>query len=41
MQSEIYKGLDKESHEWLNCNISQKKVAAIISIQEQMVETRW
>ena len=40
-QSEIYKGLDKESHEWLNCNINPKKVVAIISVQEQMVETRW
>ena len=25
MQSEIYKGLDKESHEWLNCNITQRR----------------
>jgi hypothetical protein len=40
MQSEIYKGLDDDGHEWLQCNIDPRKVSAIINMQEQMVETR-
>ena len=34
------KKLDEESHRWLQCNIEPKKVAPIIVVQEQMVETR-
>ena len=40
MQSEIYKGLDEGSHQWLRCNMNPGKVSAIINMQEQMVETR-
>ena len=40
MQSEVYEKLDEESHRWLQCNIEPKKVASVIAVQEQMVETR-
>ena len=40
MQSEIYKKLDNDGHEWLKCNIDPTKVAAIANMQEQMIETR-
>ena len=40
LQSEIYRGLDDCSHQWLSTNIDPKKVSAIIGMQEQMVETR-
>ena len=40
IQSEMYKKLDEERHRWLQCNIEPKKVAPIIAVQEQMVETR-
>ena len=40
MQCEVYEKLDEESHRWLQCNIEPKKVASIIAVQEQMVETR-
>ena len=39
MQSKYYSA-DKENHEWIKGNNDPKKVAAIISMQEQMVETR-
>jgi len=32
--------MNEESHQWLKANDSPQKVAAIISMQEQMVETR-
>ena len=43
MQSEHYKGIDMESHQWLECNIDARdarKVIVIINMQEQMIETR-
>jgi len=40
MQSEIYKGMDENCHQWMKCNIDPRKVSAIINMQEQMVETR-
>ena len=40
MQSEVYEKLDEESHRWLQSNIGPKKVASIIAVQEQAVETR-
>ena len=40
LRSEVYKKRDEESHRWLQCNIEPKKVASIIAVQEQMVETR-
>ena len=40
MQNEVYAKLDEESHRWLQCNIEPKKVASIISVQGQIVETR-
>ena len=39
MQSEYFFKVDKESHQWLKASNSPKK-AAIISMQEQMVEKR-
>ena len=35
----MYEKLDEESHKWLQCNIEPKKVASVIAIQEQMLET--
>ena len=40
MQSEIYKGLEEPSHEWMKCNINPAKVSAIINMQEQIIEAR-
>ena len=40
MQSEHYIGFNMKSHQWLECNIDARRVSAIISIQEQMIETR-
>ena len=40
MQSEIYKGLEEPSHQWMRCNINPAKVSAIINVQQQMIETR-
>ena len=40
MQSEYYKYLDEDCHQWLSCNIDPRKVSSIISMQEQMVETK-
>ena len=40
MQREVYEKLDEESHRWLQCNVEPRKVASIIAVQEQMVETR-
>ena len=40
MQSEIYKKLEEPSHQWIKCNIYPGKVSAIISMQEQIIETR-
>ena len=40
MQSQTYMKLDIESHKWLTSNIDPKKVAAIVAMQEQMVETK-
>ena len=40
MQSEVYEKLDEESDRWLQCNIEPKKVASIIAVEKQMVETR-
>ena len=40
MQSEVYEKLNEESHKWRQCNKEPKKVVSLISIQEQMVETR-
>ena len=39
IQSEVHEKLDEESHRWLQCNIEPKKVASIIVVKEQMVET--
>ena len=36
----MYEKLYEESHRWLQCNIETKKVASVIVVQEQMVETR-
>ena len=40
MQSEICKGIEEPSHQWMKCNINPAKVNAIINMQEQMIETR-
>ena len=40
MQSEIFKGLEEPSHQWMKCNINPAKGSAIINMQEQMIETR-
>ena len=40
MQSEIYKGLEEPSYQWMKCNINPAKVSTIINMQEQMIETR-
>ena len=40
MQIEIYKELEKPSHQWMKCNINPAKVRAIINMQELMIETR-
>jgi hypothetical protein len=39
MQSEVYKNLVEADHQWMECNNNPKKVSAVISMQEQMVET--
>ena len=39
-QSKLYKQQEKECHAWLKQNIDPKKTGAIISMLEQMVETR-
>ena len=39
VQSEIYKGLEEPSHQWMKCNVNPAKVSAIITIQEPIIET--
>jgi hypothetical protein len=39
MQSEVYLKLREPDFKWMECNNNPKKVAAIINLQEQMVET--
>ena len=39
-ESEIYRGQDERCNQWLECNLDLKKTAAVIEVQEQMVETR-
>ena len=40
LQSEIYRGQDERCNQWLECNLDPKKTAAVIEVQERMVETR-
>ena len=40
MQSNVYKNQELECNEWLKCNLDPKKTAAIIDMQDQMIETR-
>ena len=40
MQSEIYKKQDKKCNIWLEQNLTARKVLAIMSMLQQMVETR-
>ena len=40
MQSEIYKKQDKKCDVWLKQNLTPRKTSAIMSMLEQMVETR-
>ena len=40
MLTEIYKGLEEPSHQWIKCNINPAKVSATIKRQEQRIETR-
>lgn len=40
MQSKVYKDQELECSEWLKCNLDPKKTAAIVNMQEQMIETR-
>ena len=39
MQSEIYKKQDKKRNIWLEQNLTARKILAIMSMLEQMVET--
>ena len=39
MQSEAYQRMEEGDHQWLKCNNDPRKVAAIMEMQEQMVET--
>ena len=40
MQSEVFIGQDGEPRVCLQCNLYRKKTAAIINVQEQMIETK-
>ena len=40
MQSEIYNKQDKKCNKWLEQNLTPRKTSAIMSMIEQMVETR-
>ena len=40
LQSEIYKKHDKKCNIWLEQNLNPRKASAIMSVLEQMVETR-
>lgn len=40
LQSEVYRGIEEKGHGWLECNMDSRKTAAVILMQEQMVETR-
>ena len=40
MQSEIYKKQDQKCNIWLEQNVTPRKTSAIISMLEQMIETR-
>ena len=40
LQSEIYRGQDERCNQCLECNLDSRKTAAVIEVQEQMVETR-
>ena len=39
-QSKLYKELEQECHVWLSQNLNPEKTAAIMTMLEQMVETR-
>ena len=38
-QSETYRKQETECHMWLECNLDPRKTAAIVNLQEQLVET--
>ena len=40
MQSEVFIGQQGEPSLWLQCDLDPKKTAAIIKVQEQMIETK-
>ena len=40
LQSETYSKQEKECSKWLECSLDPRKTVAIVSLQEQMVETR-
>ena len=40
MQSEIYKKQDWKCHIWLEHNLTPRKTSAMMSMLEQMIETR-
>ena len=39
-QSEAFSKQETECHMWLECNLDPRKTAAIVNLQEQMVETK-
>ena len=40
-QSETFSKQETECHMWLESNLDPRKTAAIVNLQEQMVETKW
>ena len=40
MQSEIYKKQDKKCNIWLKQNLTPRKTSAIVSLTEQVIETK-